>query len=121
MAHTNKTFLVRLKSNALQHVTAATVEMRGKHLVFLTAKGELAALFSLAIVESSQRPLINEPGESFLGENRAYFSASSRLRHVDIGYLGTLDCLDAPPRAIYLSLGLSRTCPEPSKVHTGKE
>jgi hypothetical protein len=48
----NKTFLVRLKSDGLQHVRAATVEMHGEHLVFLTAKGELAALFFFAIIES---------------------------------------------------------------------
>jgi hypothetical protein len=48
----NKTFLVRLRSDAVQYVRAATVEIHGDHLVFLTAKGKLAALFSFAIVES---------------------------------------------------------------------
>ena len=48
----NKTFQVRLRSNAIQEVRATTVEVHGKHLVFLTADGNLAALFSLAIVES---------------------------------------------------------------------
>jgi hypothetical protein len=31
---------------------AATVEMHGEHLAFLTAKGKLAALFVLETVES---------------------------------------------------------------------
>jgi hypothetical protein len=48
----NKTFLVRLRNDALQHVRAATVEMQGEHLVFLTEKGELAALFLMELVES---------------------------------------------------------------------
>jgi hypothetical protein len=48
----NKTFLVRLRSDALQHVRVATVEIHGEHLVFVTAKGALAALFLFAIVES---------------------------------------------------------------------
>ena len=48
----NKTFLVRLRSDALQRVRAATVEMHGEHLVFLTAEGELAALFLMELVES---------------------------------------------------------------------
>ena len=48
----NKTFLVRLRSDALQHVRAAAVEMHGEHFVFLTAEGKLAALFLFEIVES---------------------------------------------------------------------
>ena len=48
----NKTFLIRLRSNAIQHVRAATVEIHGEHLVFLKAKGKLAALFLFEIVES---------------------------------------------------------------------
>jgi hypothetical protein len=48
----NKRFLVRLRSNASQEVRAATVEMHGDQLAFLTAKGKLAALFSISIVES---------------------------------------------------------------------
>jgi hypothetical protein len=48
----NKTFLVRLRSNALLEVRAATVEIHGKHLAFLTEKGKLAALFLLDLVES---------------------------------------------------------------------
>ncbi len=47
VAHTvgmpNKTFLVRLRSDAIQYVRAATVEIHGEHLVFLTAEGKLAA------------------------------------------------------------------------------
>ena len=48
----NKTFLVRLRSNATQQVRAATVEVHGQQLAFLTAKGKLAALFHLDQVES---------------------------------------------------------------------
>jgi hypothetical protein len=48
----NKTFLVRLRNDAPQQVRAATVETHGEHLVFLTEKGELAALFLLDVVES---------------------------------------------------------------------
>jgi hypothetical protein len=48
----NKTFLVRLRSNAQQHVRASTVEVHGKHLVFLTEKGKLAGAFLLDLVES---------------------------------------------------------------------
>jgi hypothetical protein len=48
----NKTFLVRLRSDANQHVRATTVEVHGNHLVFLTEKGKLAALFLLDLVES---------------------------------------------------------------------
>jgi hypothetical protein len=48
----NKTFLVRLRSNAIQRVRAATFEIHGEQLVFLTAKGKLAAVFSLDVVES---------------------------------------------------------------------
>jgi hypothetical protein len=48
----NKTFQVRFRSLGIQRVRATTVEVHGKHLVFLTANGKLAALFSLAIVES---------------------------------------------------------------------
>ena len=48
----DKTYLVRLKSNAVQHVRAAKVEMHGEHLAFLTEKGNLSALFLFEIVES---------------------------------------------------------------------
>jgi hypothetical protein len=48
----NKTFLVRLRSDAIQYVRAAKVEMHGEHLAFLTANGKLAALFMFEIVES---------------------------------------------------------------------
>jgi hypothetical protein len=48
----NKTFLVRLTSRAFQHVGASTVEVHGKHLVFLTEKGKLAGAFLLDLVES---------------------------------------------------------------------
>lgn len=42
----NKTHLVKLRTHAIQEVRASKVEMHGEHLVFLTAKGKLAALFS---------------------------------------------------------------------------
>jgi hypothetical protein len=45
-------YLVRLRSDAMQQVWAAKVEMRGEHLVFLTAEGKLAALFLFSVVES---------------------------------------------------------------------
>jgi hypothetical protein len=48
----NKMFLVRLRSNAIQQVRAATVEIHGEQLVFLTAKRKLAAVFPLDAVES---------------------------------------------------------------------
>jgi hypothetical protein len=48
----NKTFLVRLRSDTIHHVRAATVEIHDDHLVFLTAEGMLAALFLFEIVES---------------------------------------------------------------------
>jgi hypothetical protein len=50
----DKTFLVRVRvpSGALQHVRAATAEIHGDHLVFLSSDGKLAALFLLEIVES---------------------------------------------------------------------
>jgi hypothetical protein len=50
----NQTYLVMLKppNKAVQQVIAATVEFHGEHLAFLTAEGELAALFLLDIVQS---------------------------------------------------------------------
>jgi hypothetical protein len=48
----NKTFLVRLRSNAHLHVRAIKVEVHGNHLVFLTEKGKLAGVFLLDLVES---------------------------------------------------------------------
>ena len=47
----NKTFLVRLRSDARQHVRATKVEVHGNHLVFLTEKGKLAGVFLLDLVE----------------------------------------------------------------------
>ena len=48
----NKSYLVRRRGEAIQHVRAATVEMRGEHLAFLTADGNLAAMFLFSVVES---------------------------------------------------------------------
>jgi hypothetical protein len=48
----NRTFLVRLRDHAIHQVRAATVEIHGEHLAFLTAKGKLAALFLSDMVES---------------------------------------------------------------------
>jgi hypothetical protein len=47
------TYLVTLRSpsHAIQQVFAATAEVRGSHLVFVDAKGNLAALFLLDLVE----------------------------------------------------------------------
>jgi hypothetical protein len=39
-------------SRAIQQVLAATVEVRGNHLVFVDAKGNLTAVFLRALVES---------------------------------------------------------------------
>ena len=49
-----QTYLVALKppSQSVQHVIAATVEVHGKHLVFLNAESKLAALFLMEIVRS---------------------------------------------------------------------
>jgi hypothetical protein len=50
----DQTYLVALKlpSRAVQHVIAANLTIQGEHLVFFNAKGELAALFLLEIVQS---------------------------------------------------------------------
>jgi hypothetical protein len=50
----DQTYLVTLRSpsRAVQQVFAATAEVRGSHLVFVDAKGHLAALFLLDLVEN---------------------------------------------------------------------
>jgi hypothetical protein len=50
----DQTYLVTLRpsSRAIQEVFAATAEVRGNHLVFVDAKGSVAALFLLDLVES---------------------------------------------------------------------
>ena len=48
----NKTYLVKLRSNAIQHVRASAFEIQGEHLAFVSAEGKLAALFLFEIVES---------------------------------------------------------------------
>ena len=50
----DQTYLVALKppSQAVQHVIAATVEVRGEHLVLLNAEGQLAALFLMQIIQN---------------------------------------------------------------------
>jgi len=50
----NKTYLVRLKppSSAVQHVVAAETWILDNHLVFLDAKGDVAALFLVDLAES---------------------------------------------------------------------
>jgi hypothetical protein len=50
----DRIYLVALKPPAppLREVVAATVEVHGDQLAFLTANGELAALFLLDIVQS---------------------------------------------------------------------
>jgi hypothetical protein len=50
----DQTFLVTLKapSRATQHVVASTGGVRGDHLVLLDAKGNLAAMFLVELVES---------------------------------------------------------------------
>jgi hypothetical protein len=48
----DQTYLVTMRppSHAIQQVLAATAEVRGSHLVFLDAKGSVAALFLLELV-----------------------------------------------------------------------
>ena len=51
----DKTYIVKFKPSALgvvQTVVASTVEIHDEHLIFCNAKGELAALFLLEIVQS---------------------------------------------------------------------
>jgi hypothetical protein len=50
----DQTYLVTLKppSVATQHVVASVAGVRGDHLVFVGAHGELAALFLLELVQS---------------------------------------------------------------------
>ena len=47
-----KTFLVKLRGGAAQSVTAAYFEVHSEHVIFLSAEGELSAMFMLAIVEA---------------------------------------------------------------------
>jgi hypothetical protein len=54
-------------SHAIQQVFAATAEVRGNHLVFVDAKGNLAALFLRERVESwnvlpTKMPVNGSPG-----------------------------------------------------------
>jgi hypothetical protein len=50
----DRTYLVALKlpDQPLRQVVAATVEVHGEQLAFVTAEGKLAALFLLDIVQS---------------------------------------------------------------------
>jgi hypothetical protein len=50
----DQSYLVTMRppSHAIQQVFAATAEVRGSHLVFVDAKGNLAALFLRELVES---------------------------------------------------------------------
>ena len=50
----DQAYLIMLKppSLAIQHVVASSVQFRGDHLVFVHAKGKLAALFLTEIVQS---------------------------------------------------------------------
>jgi hypothetical protein len=57
---TDKTFIVKFRPPDLpiRSIVASTVEMHGDHLALLNARGELAALFLLDVVESwSEIPL----------------------------------------------------------------
>lgn len=51
---TDKIYTVRFKQGEIntQHLTGASAEVYGDHLVFLNSSGELVALFYLEIVES---------------------------------------------------------------------
>jgi hypothetical protein len=50
----DQTYLVALKlrSRAVQHVIAASLEIHGEHLVFFNAEGDWRRLFLLEIVQS---------------------------------------------------------------------
>jgi hypothetical protein len=45
-------YRVRLKTQTVQHVIAATVQLHGDHLVFVNSKGQLTALFLKELVRS---------------------------------------------------------------------
>jgi hypothetical protein len=45
-------YRVRLKTQAIQHVVASTVEIHGDHLVFVNSNGQLTALFVKSVVRS---------------------------------------------------------------------
>jgi hypothetical protein len=47
-----KTFLVRFKGHDIQHVRAASCELQGDSLVFLTPKHQLVAIFLFEHVDS---------------------------------------------------------------------
>jgi hypothetical protein len=46
------TYRVRLTIQTVQHVIASTVQIHGDHLIFMNAKGQLAALFLKDLVRS---------------------------------------------------------------------
>ena len=51
----DRAYIVKFKPSALglvQTVVASTVEIHDEHLIFCNAKGDLAALFLLEIVQS---------------------------------------------------------------------
>jgi hypothetical protein len=45
-------YRVRLKTQTVQHVIAATVQLHGDNLVFVNSKGQLTALFLKELVRS---------------------------------------------------------------------
>ena len=65
----DRTYVVTLRppSRAIQQVFAARAEVRGSHLVFVDAKGHLAALFLLELVESWNALPSETPGDGAAG------------------------------------------------------
>lgn len=52
VAMADKTFLIKLANDSIQHVRAARMEVHGQHMVFLTAGEKLAAIFLIESVKS---------------------------------------------------------------------
>jgi hypothetical protein len=57
----SKTYLVKLRSLAIQSVVAVKVEIHGEHVVFLNANHGLAGLFHLDTVESWRETASDPP------------------------------------------------------------
>jgi hypothetical protein len=75
----DQTFFVTMRppSHAIQQVFAATAEVRGSHLVFVDAKGNLAALFPLELVESWSVLPTKMPVHGATGSNKGKVGASA--------------------------------------------
>jgi hypothetical protein len=75
----DQTYLVTLRPQrqAVQQVFTATAEVRGNHLVFVDAKGNLAALFLRELVESWNVLTSKMPVNGATGSKRG--KASTRV------------------------------------------